>query len=461
MNIKQIARRIVIEEFGLKAAEDSAFGDLVVEFQTRLGLDDEAMGQALANNPVVRRDLAALLSVGESFFLRCAEHEQCVVAHVHRLLREGARPVIWSAGCARGEEPYSVAMVLTERLGAGLRDRVMIVGTDVDGRSLDTAREGVYGSWSFRGVGYEMLHRYFHPCDGGHRVNQELLGWPRFQHLSIQEHFATLGPGTVDVVLFRNVAIYLTEPALRTIHEGISRVLAPGGLLLQAVTDPAPPRKRWSRQSGGPHGVYVHQPDGRHGRQPLDGAQPSSEFAAPVSQVRPLRRRALESKLSRFAEKASVPTRAGKPDSSSAAATSDSSPSAPQEILSVMQEARNLANAGRVTDAVARVSGLLRSHPHVREAYVLRGQLHLHDGNSDESVKDLRSALFIAPADVITRYWYSVALERAGWADRAAAQRMVIEDEIAGRVDEHLLEDGETTVSDMRGLILPRKGVLP
>ena len=94
-------------------------------------------------------------------------------------LLSAARPAdsirVWSAGCASGEEAYTIAMLLAEALGMEqLRDRVKIYGTDVDDEALAQARHAVYSARAVEEVPLELRDKYFEPLDGGFIFNKEL-----------------------------------------------------------------------------------------------------------------------------------------------------------------------------------------------------------------------------------------------------------------------------------------------
>ncbi len=133
------------------------------------------------------------------------------------LLASGARPRVWSAGCADGSELYSVAILL-ERLGA--LERAFLLGSDLLEENLAAARRGVYG---------------------GVTVSEHLRVGVRWERRDLVRHGAP--PGRWDLVLCRNVAIYLGALAKRKLDELLVGSLAPGGVLLlgrsERLGDPA------------------------------------------------------------------------------------------------------------------------------------------------------------------------------------------------------------------------------
>jgi len=183
--------------------------------------------------------LAAELTVGESFFLR-NENQM-------RLLRQKILPSIlqdnqqrheiriWSAGCAGGEEPYSMAILLHELLGSAGDWNVSILGTDLNPVFLERARAARYRPWSFRQTTIHEDSRFFTPVSGGYQVCEPLRRQVRFGYLNLMKDIYPSGlNGTLgqDLILFRNVAIYLKPEVTRQILKRLYQALRPGGWLL-------------------------------------------------------------------------------------------------------------------------------------------------------------------------------------------------------------------------------------
>lgn len=136
---------------------------------------------------------------------------------------------IWSAGCATGEEVYTLAIMLAE---AGLLDvtQTRLVGTDVSRRAVDVARRGVYGASAFRATPPAIRAKHFVEGDEGWSVDEGLRDLCRFQVANVLVD----GPsvfGQVNAIFCRNVLIYFGDDARRRALERFHDVLAPGGML--------------------------------------------------------------------------------------------------------------------------------------------------------------------------------------------------------------------------------------
>lgn len=181
--------------------------------------------------------LVAALTVGESYFFRDPGQVQLLRHHVLPE-RAGARghqgPLrLWSAGCASGAEAYTLAMIAEE---AGLAGRVSILATDLSRHALDVAEAAVYRGWSLRGVSAERQAAYFRPVPEGLRVEERFVAPVTFRQHNLLE--ASDEGRDNDVVLCRNVLIYLLPDAVAQVARQLAAALAPGGWLLTAAGDP-------------------------------------------------------------------------------------------------------------------------------------------------------------------------------------------------------------------------------
>ena len=137
---------------------------------------------------------------------------------------------IWSAGCATGEEPYSIAMLLLERLGQdiGCWD-VSILATDVDAKALGRAHEEVFGPRDVEGIRPAWLERYFVAEGEAFRVRPALR-----QLVTFEVHNLVSDPPyrDLDLVVCRNVLIYFAPPLQTRVLKGFHEGLREGGFLL-------------------------------------------------------------------------------------------------------------------------------------------------------------------------------------------------------------------------------------
>jgi chemotaxis protein methyltransferase CheR len=165
--------------------------------------------------PALRAMLPAL-TVGETHFFRNRPQMEALAREVLPAIiarrRSERRLRIWSAGCATGEEPYSVAMLI-DGLLADRRDwDVRIVGTDLNPEALERARLGVYGSWSFREVPEPMMRTHFEPSASGKLelspAIREMVSFSPLNIVTADYGALPLALTDLDLILCRNVLIY-------------------------------------------------------------------------------------------------------------------------------------------------------------------------------------------------------------------------------------------------------------
>ncbi|MGE5784612.1 MAG: CheR family methyltransferase, partial [Myxococcales bacterium] len=200
------------------------------------------MVEQLLRDPSLLLSLIGDVTVGETYFFRLRGHFAPLIAAARSALaRAGARFSIWSAGCAAGEEPYSIALALRDALPISDLHRVTILGTDVDRSAIAAAEAAVYGSWSFRGVEAAQIDRGFRRLpDERYQLLPELRHLVTFRHYPLREHLSLLTSESLDAIFYRNVSVYLSDEANESMYQGFARVLRPGGLLFIAPTDIRP-----------------------------------------------------------------------------------------------------------------------------------------------------------------------------------------------------------------------------
>ena len=185
--------------------------------------------------------LTELLTVNETYFFREPDHLNLMVNSLlpEFLAARSQRPVrILSAGCSTGEEPYSIAIMLRERFGADCERLFAITGVDIDSKVIASAKQGVYGKGSFRGMDQSLMDRYFESCgSGSFQVNDIIRKQVGFEVVNL---LATPYPQRMqmpDIILYRNVSIYFPGQVQREIFGKLAELLAEGGCLFVGATE--------------------------------------------------------------------------------------------------------------------------------------------------------------------------------------------------------------------------------
>ncbi len=188
--------------------------------------------------------LANYLTVGETYFFREKRSLRALEKDiVPELIRTdtGRALKIWSAGCATGEEAYSVAILLSKLMAGLERWTVEILATDLNSKSLLKASEGIYGEWSFRGVPPSVRNAYFEPVEE-HRwaISSLVKKMVSFAQLNLMDD-SLLPPSSstrgFDVIICRNVLMYFTPQGMRKVVRRLYRSLANEGWLIVSPTE--------------------------------------------------------------------------------------------------------------------------------------------------------------------------------------------------------------------------------
>jgi chemotaxis protein methyltransferase CheR len=243
--LQQLAA-LLLERAGLKITPDG-YHSLRLALSTRMpvaGITSSEEYVRRLRDPSAEDELRALLplvTVGHTEFFRDPKQFRALE---HRILpdslwrarRENRRVSIWSAGCATGEEPYSLAMVLSE-LGA-LPIEVDLWATDLNLAAVEAARQGRFSSRRVAGMSAERKVRFFRPVADGFEVVSSLKDYVRFdgQNLAVPV-FEKVKPESLDLILCRNVIIYFDLPTIRALMDRFLAALRPGALLLLGYSE--------------------------------------------------------------------------------------------------------------------------------------------------------------------------------------------------------------------------------
>jgi len=191
---------------------------LVVDLMRRPDLADQVVDVLLNQESSFFRDSAVLEMIAEA-------------AEAMRAENPGRRLRVWSAGCSIGQEPLSLAMLFTERDEVSGAVSPEIVATDVSEAALSRARAGRYSQFEIqRGLPVRRMVRWFDSVGADWVAKPELVRQISFRKLNLVAD--PLPIGRFDVILCRNVLLYLSPALRRRVLDRLSEVARPGGLLV-------------------------------------------------------------------------------------------------------------------------------------------------------------------------------------------------------------------------------------
>ncbi|MDO8485725.1 MAG: protein-glutamate O-methyltransferase CheR [Candidatus Limnocylindrales bacterium] len=195
----------------------------------------------LDRQPRLLERLVSLVTIGETYFFRHPEQLDVVSRQILPSLiagevgDRGTVIRVWSAGCSTGEEAYSLAILANEALSSGPGWEFRVAATDIDREALRRARTASYGRWSFRAELGERA-RWFEEDGARRRVRSSVADRVTFgaDNLSLDAGPPPGLGGPPDLIVCRNVTMYLSDGARRRVAARFLRALAPGGWLMVA-----------------------------------------------------------------------------------------------------------------------------------------------------------------------------------------------------------------------------------
>ena len=184
--------------------------------------------------PVLEQEVVEAMTTNETSFFRDVQPFEVLRREIlPELFRRRAalrRLAIWSAGCASGQEPYSVAMLLHEHFGQYRDWKIELLASDISHAMLDRARRAVYSPLEIkRGLSPELQTRYFEPVPSGWQLVPQVRGMVQFRPLNLIGRWPPLP--AMDVILLRNVLVYFDMESKRDILCKIRAVLRQDGYL--------------------------------------------------------------------------------------------------------------------------------------------------------------------------------------------------------------------------------------
>jgi chemotaxis protein methyltransferase CheR len=249
----EATRRFIYEQTGILFRDNKRYllESRVGRRVAVLGLPDyDAYLRALRNGRA-REELPELINavtINETYFFRHAEQhttfvEEVLPELVEERLRAGQRRVrLWSAACSTGDEPYTLALLIRERLAARYpRVAFEIVGTDINTEVLARAKEGVYSPYAVRNVPPDLLARYFTrralPRGEAFELDDAVRAAVTFRPLNLVDAAAVRQMRDVDAAFCANVLIYFDDAAKQAAAAHLYAALRPGGYLFVGVSE--------------------------------------------------------------------------------------------------------------------------------------------------------------------------------------------------------------------------------
>jgi len=185
--------------------------------------------------------LALHLTVGETYFMREPKmfnaFESSILPQLIQNRRNTNKRIrIWSAACCTGEEPYSIAIILTRMIPDLKNWNIRILATDINPSFLNKASLGIYRQWSFRGAPYWLKDNYFKKTkEGFYEIHAQIKQMVTFEYLNLVEDIYPAlinDTNAMDVIFCRNVLMYFYGDQVRRVIRRFNQCLLEEGWLI-------------------------------------------------------------------------------------------------------------------------------------------------------------------------------------------------------------------------------------
>ncbi|HBA88565.1 MAG TPA: chemotaxis protein CheR [Geobacter sp.] len=365
--------------------------------------------------------MACYLTIGETYFLRevrCFEIlEQQIIPEILKKRQGGEQRLrIWSAGCATGEEPYSIAILL-HRMRDSLRGwDISILATDINPHALRKAREGIYTSWSFRASPPWFKESFFRQAgDKQYELLPHIKEMVKFSNINLVEDcFPSLVTDTnaIDVIFCRNVLMYFAPQLAARVVERFRRCLFDDGWLFVSPCETSNPFLAEFDQVSFPDAILYRKSNDR-----LRSNEPENREKSGPENWRnhaPIQENSLIPKASPVPRFPHSPLQKLAP----APPLSDSPI---QEVASPYHKALTLYERGAYGEAVEMVTEQLLQDKNNTHALALLCRIHANEGRLSEALLASDRALAADKLSAGLHYLRAVILQEQGMDDEAVA----------------------------------------
>lgn len=382
-------------------------------------------------DPVVQA-IQQASTIGETYFFRglvqLQRLERMIEKHLVEPKRERGqtRLRLWSAACSTGEEAYTLAIIV-KQLAPDFA--VTVVGSDMNEGSLQIAREGVYQSRSFRQLRAELINDWFLPHPQGRVVNDELKACVSFvQHNLVTDHTANPQLHRFDVMVCRNVLIYLRTDDIPSVMARLCKRGNPTSLLVLTPAEYAAARYAPNYEDAST-GILI--------RKPAVAAPTSLKANRPFSSSASGRHGGLHPKAKTHAsgsEKSKMIT----PHQA--------------ETETDLKFARQAADSGDFALAQQTLAAILKLEPDSALARYLLAEIALAQGDAPTATREFRRALFLKRALIAAELGLGLALVQLDKKAEAVRHLTRTLELLKPLTEDTVLEGLEQTTLVARGL---------
>jgi chemotaxis protein methyltransferase CheR len=377
--------------------------------------------------------LLDLITIQETYFFRDQAQfmalQQYVLPELLKARSGKGEPLrIWSAGCATGEEPYTIAMVLAESLAGVACPPPYILATDVSQGTLAVARRGVYGERSLRSTPGQYRERFFTRTGETYTLSGAIKGMVEFRPFNLMStpYPGADGPGW-DVIFCRNVTIYFKPETTKVVVRRFYETVGEGGYLFTGFSESLRYLSMdfltiqvggvflYQRRAAGCD--WVREPRTSNGRRrsasPPAPQRTQGLRAEPANGSEPLPGREVHTRARELVD-------AGQPDQAGQLLAPELAHSSPPKKALLLQ-AEILLNQGCAAEAAVLCKRVIRREPLSVAGHYLLGIIHRTLEDDDQAVEMFRRVVYLSPRHALARFHLGELYARRN--EREAAQR--------------------------------------
>ncbi len=408
-------RNLISDQTGLALDDDkdALLSQLIRERARRLDLDPEAYCAWAEQR--LQQEIGAIadqLTVSETYFFRNGPHFEAlarqVIPECMAQLPGDRKLRVLSAGCATGEEPYSLAMLLDDLT---LAERAEVTGFDLNPVSIAKARRGVYSSWALRETDPAVRGRWFSNEGREHVLHERLRSRVTLiEHSLMRSDLALFRNDHYDIILCRNVLMYFAPEMMRAAVARLTYALRPGGYLFlgHAETLRGISNEFHLRHT---HGTFYYQRKGGTAR-PTKTSAPSNAARATTTSMTA---DAIDSDWVGAIERSSAKIAALVPPSDPDVSRAQPTPPLQSDQTAVLELMRHERSAQALALLRQRQHGETRS-PDTR---LLEAALLLQQGDTEHAEEECRRLLALDELNAGAHYILALCEERRGDLEQA------------------------------------------
>lgn len=373
--------------------------------------------QWLSSGPLTKSQVELLsshLTIGETYFFRedslFSALKKNVLPDIIETRRKAGKQIrIWSAGCATGEEPYSVAILLRKLIPDYQDWNIRILATDINPRFLQKARDGIYSKWSFRSTPSWVVKEYFRELkDGLYMILPHIKQMVQFFYLNLAEDvYPSLLNNTngMDIIFCRNVLMYFSPDCIQPVVGRLYRALTNRGVFIVSAVETSQ--------------VIAHQFTlERHEgtvfyRKRSDTSVSSGVDSGIMHNRKKTQAPRLKETIPKRRNRTIKPPEGTKPSIQSGKRTNTAIESN-ASVKNHYEKAVELYTSGSYPEAEESLAGLLNKDNRDPKALLLMARIKANQGNLDKALNWCEKALHEDKLNPVSHYLHALILEEQG-----------------------------------------------